>query len=79
MPRDSLLFHVGRMNHMILSCVGCGLCEQACPSGIPLMDVLIPVAENAQKELDYVPGRSVEEKTPMVVYREDEHTEVGEK
>jgi len=78
MPDDSLLFHVTRMNHMILSCVECGLCEQACPSHIPLMDVIIPVAERAQKELDYQPGKDPEERTPMVVYREDEYTDVGE-
>jgi formate dehydrogenase subunit beta len=78
MPNDSLLFHITRMNHMILSCVGCGLCQQACPSDIPLMDQLIPVAENAQKKLEYEPGRSLDEKIPMVVYREDEFTDVGE-
>lgn len=79
MPSDSMLFHLGRMNHMILSCVGCGLCEQACPSGIPLMDVIIPVADNAQRELDYVPGRSQDEKAPMLVYREDEYSEIGDR
>ncbi len=79
MPDDSLLFHITRMNHMILSCVECGLCEQACPSDIPLMDVFIPAAESAQKEFDYYPGKNLEEKIPMVVYREDEYVEVGEK
>ena len=79
MPNDTLLFHVTRMNHMILSCVECGLCEQACPSEIPLMTLLIPVAENAQKELDYQPGKDIEEMIHMVVYREEEYTEVVEK
>lgn len=79
MPTDSVLFHVTRMNHMILSCVGCGLCEQACPSEIPLMDVLIPVADNAQEEFKYHPGAAVDERIPIAVYREDEYTEVGEK
>lgn len=79
MPSDVLLFQLGRMNHMILSCVECGLCEQACPNGIPLMDVFIPAAENAQKEFNYYPGKDVKEKIPMIVYREDEFLEVGEK
>ena len=78
MPTDSLLFHLGRMNHMILSCVECGLCEQACPSDIPLMDVLIPVAENAQKKFNYRPGENLKEKIPTAVYREDEYLEIGE-
>jgi formate dehydrogenase subunit beta len=79
MPNDALLFQLGRMNHMILSCVECGLCEQACPNNIPLMDIFIPVAENAQKEFAYHPGKEKTEKTPMIVYREDEFLEVGEK
>jgi len=79
MPNDSLLFQLGRMNHMILSCVECGLCEQACPNEIPLMDVFIQVAENAQKEFGYTPGKDLKEKIPMIVYKEDEFTEVGEK
>ncbi|MCK4613257.1 MAG: Coenzyme F420 hydrogenase/dehydrogenase, beta subunit C-terminal domain [Thermoplasmata archaeon] len=78
MPTDSLLFHVTRMHHMIVSCVGCGLCEQACPSDIPLMDVIIPVAERAQDEFDYIPGRSINEKLPLVVYKEDEYEKLGE-
>jgi len=78
MPQGSLLFHVTRMQHMILSCVSCGLCEQACPNGIPLMDLLISVSENAQRALDYRPGKDVEEKSPMVVYQEDEYSDVGE-
>ena len=78
MPPGSLLFHVTRMQHMILSCVSCGLCEQACPNGIPLMDLLISVAENAQRALDYRPGKDIQEKSPMVVYQEDEYSDVGE-
>ena len=78
MPNDSILFHITRMNHMILSCVECGLCEQACPSDIPLVDVFIPAAESAQKEFDYHPGEDLKEKVPMAVYREDEYVEVGE-
>jgi len=79
MPSDSLLFHLGRMNHMILSCVECGLCEQACPNEIPLMDLFILVADQAQKEFDYHPGKDLKEKIPMIVYREDEFLDVGEK
>jgi formate dehydrogenase subunit beta len=79
MPNDSLLFHTTRMNHMVVSCVGCGLCQQACPSDIPLMEIIIPISENAQKKLEYLPGSNIEEKVPMVIYKEDEYQEVGEK
>jgi formate dehydrogenase subunit beta len=77
-PPDSLLFHITRFNHMITSCVQCGLCEQACPSNIPLMDIITGIAENAQKEFDYIPGKDPEEPLPMVVYREEEFQDVGE-
>jgi hypothetical protein len=43
------------------------------------MDVFIPAAENAQKEFNYQPGKDPKEKIPMIVYREDEFLEVGEK
>lgn len=79
LPNDSVLFHLGRMNHMILSCVQCGLCEQACPNEIPLMEMFIPVAESTQKTFEYHPGKDPKEKIPMIVYREDEFSEVGEK
>ena len=77
-PTDTLLFHITRFNHMILSCVECGLCEQACPAGIPLMDIIIPIAENAQKEFEYGPGRDPKEPLPMIVYRENEFEGIGE-
>jgi len=79
MPNDSLLFHTTRMNHMVVSCVGCGLCEQACPSDIPLMEIITPIGENVQKEFKYVPGSDIEEKVPLVIYKEDEYQEIGEK
>lgn len=78
LPLDTLLFHTGRMNHMILSCVECGLCEQACPVDIELMRVLKRVAHNAQEKFGYRAGRSLDEEIPLTVFHEKEFTEVGE-
>ncbi len=72
MPKDTLLFHVTRMNHMATSCVGCGICEQACPSKIELLKIYKTVGHNAQKVFDYVPGRSVDDELPLLTFREDE-------
>lgn len=72
MPRDTLLFHLTRMNHMATSCVGCGMCEQACPSAIELLKIYKAVGHNAQKVFDYVPGRSLDEELPLLTFREDE-------
>ncbi len=79
MPMNTILFHLGRMNHMILSCVECGLCEQACPVDISLMQVLKRVASNAQSKFDYKAGRSLDEEVPLAVFKEEEFTDVGEK
>jgi formate dehydrogenase subunit beta len=72
MPRDTLLFHLTRMNHMATSCVGCGMCEQACPSKIELLRIYKTVGHNAQKVFDYVPGRNLDEKLPLLTFREAE-------
>ncbi len=72
MPIDMLLFHLGRFNHMVLSCVACGMCEQGCPSKIPLLKIYKIVGLNAQKMYDYVPGRNVEEPIPVLTFQEDE-------
>jgi len=78
MPTDTLLFHLGRMNHMAVSCVGCGLCEQACPSNIPLLKIFKMVGHQVQEIFEYVPGRNLEEEIPLAVFKEDELQEVGE-
>lgn len=72
MPRDTLLFHLTRMNHMATSCVGCGMCEQACPSKIELLKIYKTVGHNTQKVFDYVPGRSLDEELPLLTFREEE-------
>lgn len=78
MPRDTTLFHLGRMSHMATSCVGCGLCEQACPSNIPLLKIFKMVSYNVQQIFKYVPGRDLEEPLPLTTFKEDELRSVGE-
>ena len=72
LPADTLLFHLGRMSHMSLSCVSCGACEDACPSAIPVAQIFSLVGDATQKQFDYEAGRSVEEPLPTVTYEEDE-------
>jgi len=66
MPTDTLLYQLTRLNHMVASCVGCGLCESACPSKIPLTVIFRAVGDGVQKMLDYIPGRSLEDKLPVL-------------
>ena len=72
MPRDTILFHLTRLNHMSTSCVGCGMCEQACPSNIELLRFYKTVGYKAQRVFDYVAGRSIDEALPLLTFREDE-------
>ena len=79
MMPDTLLFHLTRLNHMVTSCVGCGLCTDACPADIPVATLFRAVGQQAQAIFDYHPGRSLEEAAPVQEFREDELTSMGER
>jgi len=72
MPTDTLIFHLIRMSHMVTSCVGCGLCDSACPSRLPVSTLFRSVGERIQKMFQYIPGRSVDETPPVASFKEDE-------
>ncbi len=78
MPTDTVLFHLTRLNHMATSCVGCGMCTEACPSGISVGTVFRAVGQRVQALFDYLPGRSLEEEVPLATFREDELKTLGE-
>ncbi|MFC2067469.1 Coenzyme F420 hydrogenase/dehydrogenase, beta subunit C-terminal domain [Chloroflexota bacterium] len=77
MPTDSLLFHLTRLNHMVASCVGCGLCQEACPNDVPVFPIFRMAGEKVQGTFGYIPGRNLEDELPLSVFREDELSEVG--
>jgi len=78
LPADTMLFHLPRLNHMVLSCVGCGMCTSACPADLPVGQVFRAIGQQVQSVFEYVPGRDVEEPLPLVTFQEDEWMEVGE-
>ncbi len=76
---DTLLFHLTRLNHMVSSCVGCGMCTDACPVEIPVGTAFRAVGAKVQALFEYHPGRSLEEAAPVQEFREDELTALGER
>ncbi|WP_456432667.1 Coenzyme F420 hydrogenase/dehydrogenase, beta subunit C-terminal domain [Thermosulfuriphilus sp.] len=72
LPPDMLLFHLGRMNHIGLSCVSCGMCEDACPAGIPISRIFSLIAQMGQELFSYQPGRLLDEPLPLTTYQEEE-------
>lgn len=75
---DTLLFHMTRLNHMSASCVSCGMCTEACPADIPVGTIFSAIGADVQAVFDYMPGRSLTEPLPLVTFRTDEFTEIGE-
>ena len=76
---DTLLFHLTRLNHMATSCVGCGVCTEACPVDIPVATAFRAVGQQVQALFDYHPGRSLDEAAPVQEFREAELTTRGER
>jgi formate dehydrogenase (coenzyme F420) beta subunit len=72
MPTDTIFYHITRLAHMSTACIGCGQCSSACPNNISVMELFRMTAYRTQKIFDYEAGRSIEEKPPLSVFKEDE-------
>jgi formate dehydrogenase subunit beta len=72
LPANTFLFHVSRFNHMVLSCIACGMCEQGCPANIPLLAIYKTVGRNATGVFEYEPGRALDEDIPILTFKEEE-------
>ena len=75
MPSDTLIFHLTRLGHMATSCVGCGMCDSACPSGLPVSRLFNLLGKELQGMFEYVPGRDLGEEPPVSVFKEEELTD----
>ncbi len=77
-PPGTLFFHTGRMIHMAVSCVGCGMCSDVCPVNIPVASIFSKVGDSLQKLFDYLPGKDVEQPLPFGTFKTEEFAEIGE-
>jgi len=69
---NTLLFHIGRMAHMSISCVSCGMCEDACPADIPIGRLVSMVSDNTTKLFDYSAGSDPQSPLPLNTFRLEE-------
>ncbi len=65
MPPEIPIFHLHKAYHMADRCIDCGLCEEACPMGIPVRRLYRKVRKSVKDLFGYVPGEKEEEKGPL--------------
>lgn len=67
-PARSADGHYDRMGVMrwLVSCAGCGMCEQACLNHLPTSAIFTHIRHSLDEQWNYVPGRSVDEPLPVI-------------
>ena len=65
-PADTISFHLIRAFHLADTCVGCGACQDACPVGIPLMLLQLPMRKVLDKEYKYRAGMDIVQQSPLL-------------
>lgn len=67
LPPTGPTFHLIRALDMAGRCIDCGLCEEACPVGIPLRTLYRKVGEDVAGRFGYRPGLDAGERSPLAV------------
>jgi CO dehydrogenase/acetyl-CoA synthase alpha subunit len=50
----------------LISCAGCGMCEQACSKNLPLGIIFSHIREQLDEEYNYQTGKSVQDALPTL-------------
>lgn len=64
-PPATPVFHFIKAMHMTDRCIDCGLCEETCPSHIPLRTIYRHMRKVMQGMYSYVPGKAAGERSPL--------------
>jgi len=72
---DTFTFHLLRAFHCAGRCTSCGSCEAACPMDLKLREFNRLLEEEVQKDWQFVPGASWDQKPPLTTYRPDDEAD----
>jgi formate dehydrogenase subunit beta len=50
----------------LVSCAGCGMCEQSCPDHLPTSAIFGHIRQQLADQWDYAPGRSTNDPLPLI-------------
>ena len=75
-PPNTIFFQLGRISHMAISCVGCGMCSDVCPADIPVTSLFLKLGDEIQAIFEYLPGKDFDEPLPLSTFEENELAEV---
>lgn len=64
-PPEIPVFHHTRAMHMVGRCIDCGLCEEACPSTIPLRTLYKKVNSIMEDNFDFKTGMQRGQRSPL--------------
>jgi formate dehydrogenase subunit beta len=67
-PRRDEEGHYDRSGIMrwLVSCAGCGMCEQSCPNHLPIAAIFGHIRQQLDRQWDYAPGKSADQPLPLM-------------
>lgn len=65
LPPEIPVFHHTRAMHMVGRCIDCGLCQEACPSNIPLRTLYKKVNSIMDENFDFKTGLRPGQRSPL--------------
>jgi formate dehydrogenase subunit beta len=77
-PSDTIMYHLVRLLHVGIMCVGCGMCSDVCPVAIPIATIFTKFGHRVQKDMHYSPGKDLTHKIPLTEINPQDFVETAE-